>query len=176
LQAAPGVKALVTSREKLNLRGETVYSLSGMRFPTHDTADVQRYDAAELLARTAQRVRPDFTLSDDDLPAVTRICQLVEGMPLGIELAAGWIDVLPLAAIADQLQRGMDILETEFRDVPERQRSIRATFRATWERLTADEQAAFRRLSVFRGGFTVEAAQAVAVRMCDYYAGWRTSR
>ena len=83
-------------------------------------------------------------------------------MPLALVLAAGWVDVLSLQQIAAEIKHGIDILETEMRDVPERHRSVRATFDLTWGRLTDGEQCALMRLSVFRGGFTVEAAQAVA--------------
>jgi hypothetical protein len=83
-------------------------------------------------------------------------------MPLGIELAAGWVDVLSLEHIAHEIQQGIDILETDMRDVPERHRSLRATFERTWNRLAEEQQAIFARFSVFRGGFTREAAEAIA--------------
>lgn len=163
VQAGPGVRVLTTTRERLNLRGETVYALRGMEFPTRETIeDTAHYEALTLFVQSARRVRPDFILQPDNLDYLARICRLTAGMPLGIELAAGWVDVLPLKQITDEIQRGIDILETEMRDVPERQRSVRATFDHTWERLSADEQQAFMRLSVFRGGFTVEAAKVVA--------------
>ena len=85
-----------------------------------------------------------------DLDDLARICRLTAGMPLGIELAAGWVDVLSLEQIGSELQRGLDILETDLRDVPERQRSLRVTFEHTWERLSDEEQRVFMRLSVFR--------------------------
>ena len=163
IQSAPGIRVLVTSRERLNLRAETVYGLSGLDFPTWETPeDALEYEAVTLFMQSAQRVRPDFTIHADTLDDLARICRLTAGMPLGIELTAGWVDVLSLEQIAAELQRGLDILETDLRDVPERQRSLRVTFEHTWERLTEEEQAIFMRLSVFRGGFTVEAARAVA--------------
>ncbi len=163
IQSAPNIRLLTTSRERLNLRGETVYTLRGLEFPTWETPeDALQYDAVKLFMQSAHRVRADFALQSHDLDFLARICRLTAGLPLGIELAAGWVDVLSLEQIATEIQKGIDILETEMRDVPERQRSIRATLDYTWERLTADEQAIFMRLSVFRGGFTVQAAQAVA--------------
>lgn len=163
LKAAPKVRLLATSRERLNLHGETVYSLRGLAFPAREAPqDALDYDAAKLFVQSAQRARADFTLQADDLGALTRICRLTEGMPLGIELAAGWVDVLSLEKIAAEIQHGIDILETDLRDVPDRHRSVRATFERTWERLTDDERAIFARLSVFRGGFTLPAAQTVA--------------
>ncbi len=162
IQAAPNIRVLTTSRERLNLRGEMVYSLRGLDFPIWETPeDALDYDAVKLFMQSARRVRPDFELQAHDLAVLARICRLTAGMPLGIELAAGWVDVLSLAQIAAEIQQGIDILETELRDVPERQRSVRTTFEHLWSRLSADERAILGRMSVFRGGFTMEAAQAV---------------
>ena len=162
LHAAPQVKVLATSREKLNLSGETIFALSGLQFPTWETPeDALAYDAVKLFMQSAQRVRPDFELHAEDLDYLARICRLTTGMPLGIVLAAGWVDVLSLEQIATELQQDIDILETELRDVPERQRSVRASFNYTWSRLDKAERNVFMKLSVFRGGFTAEAVQAV---------------
>ena len=159
----PRTKILVTTRERLNAHGEHVYNLRGMVFPTWETPeDALEYDAVKLFMQSANRVRADYELHTDDLDFLARICRLTAGMPLGIELAAGWVDVLSLEQIAHEIQRGIDILETDMRDLPERHRSLRATFEQTWRRLTSDEQAIFARLSVFRGGFTLESAEAVA--------------
>ncbi len=163
VQTALNVKLLVTSREKLNLSGEIIFAMSGLAFPEWETlADALEYDAAKLFIQSAQRVRSDFEFQAVDLAHLARICRLTEGMPLALVLAAGWVDVLSLQQIAAEIKHGIDILETEMRDVPERHRSVRATFDLTWRRLTDGEQCALMRLSVFRGGFTVEAAQAVA--------------
>ena len=163
IQATPGIRVLTTSRERLNLRGETVYVLRGLDFPGSETGqNPLEYAAIKLFMQSARRVRPNFAIQVDKLDYLARICRLTGGMPLGIELAAGWVDVLSLEKIAAEIQRGLDILETDLRDVPERQRSLRATFERTWERLSDDEQRVFMRLSVFRGGFTFEAASAVA--------------
>ncbi len=160
---APGVRVLTTSRERLNLRGETVYVLRGLEFPDWQTPEgIEAYDAVKLFMQTAHRIHPGFELQAQDLPYLARICHLTGGMPLAIELAAGWLDTLSLERIADEIQAGIDILETNLRDVPERHRSVRATFERTWSRLAAEERAIFGRLSVFRGGFTLPAAQAVA--------------
>lgn len=157
------IKIIVTSRERLNLHGETVYSLHGLEFPQWETpADAMAYDAVKLFMQSAHRVRSDFALQAGDLKFLARICRLTAGMPLGIELAAGWVDILSLEQIANEIQQGIEILETEMRDVPERHRSLRATFDWTWERLTEKEQAVFMRLPVFRGGFTVKAAEDIA--------------
>ena len=161
LESAPDVKLLVTSRERLNLQQEQVFPLHGLPFPETGTsaADVTGYAAVELFVQAARRVRPDFELTADVMTELIRVLNLVEGMPLSIELAASWIDMLSLADIAAEIQRGLDILETEWRDVPMRHRSIRAVIDASWGQLGADAQGIFRQLSVFRGGFTRDAAR-----------------
>ena len=163
LQAAPQVKVLVTSREKLNLSGETIFTLAGLHFPDMDTPTPPlEYDAVLLLIESAQRVRPDFALQPDDFVDLARICKLTAGMPLALVLAASWLDMLTLKQIAAAIQQGIDILKSEMRDLPERQRSVRATLDYSWARLSDSERDVFRKLSVFRGGFTADAAQVVA--------------
>src|SRR5258708_1317580 len=93
LRIAPGVRVLITSRERLTLRSETTYALRGLDFPTGEKLeDALEYDAVKLFMRSARRVRPDFELQTDDLVYLGWICRLTAGMPLAIELAAGWID------------------------------------------------------------------------------------
>ena len=163
LKAAPGVRIVATSREKLNLSAEHVFVLGGMQFPEWETpADALEYDALQLLVQSAQRVKPDWQVTDTLLDDVAQICRLTAGMPLGILLAASWLDVLPLHEIATEIQNNVSFLETSMRDVPERQRSIRAVFDHTWQRLEVDERETFAKLSVFRGGFTRQAAQTAA--------------
>lgn len=162
LEAAPKVTALVTSRERLQLRGETVYSLGGMTVPPNDPhVDVRRYDAVRMFVETAQRISPDFIVSEDNLLGIVNICRLVDGMPLGIELAAGWADVLPIEEIANEIAQNLDFLQTAMRDIPDRMRSTRAVFEAAWGRLTPVEQDAFMKLAVFRGGCSRQAVQAI---------------
>lgn len=163
LRAAPRVQCIVTSRERLNLQEEFVFPVQGMEFPDWETpADAEKYDAVRLFIQSARHVQWDFALKPGDLKYLARICRLVYGMPLGVELAAGWVEMLPLAEIAAQIAQSADILETKLKNVPERQRSIRAAFDYSWNRLEASEREAFQKLSVFRGGFTRAAAQAVA--------------
>ena len=116
---------------------------------------------SSCLVQAAKRVRPDFAVTPENLDYVARVCRLTEGMPLGILLATGWLDVLSLERIAGEIQKNVDFLETELRDVPERQRSVRAIFEAAWDRLAPAEQQVFMKLTVFRGGCTPEAAEAV---------------
>ncbi len=161
LSAAPQVKVLVTSRERLNLEGETVYTLGGLHYPPQaEGENLLEYDAAQLFVACAQRANSRFTAQDQ--ANIVRICQLVQGMPLAIELAAAWSGTLSPVEIADEITRSADFLHTAMRNFPERLRSIRAVFGSTWKRLNDDERQRFRRLSVFHGGCTREAAQVIA--------------
>jgi serine/threonine protein kinase/tetratricopeptide (TPR) repeat protein len=162
LQAAPGVKVLASSRERLRLTAETALEVQGMRFPEFVTpADVEHYASVQLFVQSARRVKLDFAIDDSTAECVTQIVRLVQGMPLGIELAAAWLEALSPQEIVKEIEKSFDFLETELRDVPERHRSIRAVFEYSWNLLNEDERNVFKRLSVFRGGFTREAAEAV---------------
>ncbi len=161
LEAAPQVQIVTTSRERLNLSDETIFNLTGMDFPETIDAALDS-SAVKLFAQRARRVQPDFQARHEDLPHIVAICRLVQGMPLGILLAAAWLEMISLEEIADEISRSFDFLATEMRDVPERQRSIRAVFLHSWNMLKEAERAVFARLSVFRDGFTRPAAQAVA--------------
>ena len=165
LAHAPEVKILVTSREQLNLHEEWLFETGGLSFPLiaaqyENPSSLEDFGAVRLFVQSARRVRPDFTLSDPE--SVVRICWLVEGMPLGIELAATWVQVLSCAEIAAEIQKGLDFLATSMRNVPERHRSLRAVFEYSWDGLDAQEQISLRRLSIFMGGFRYDATQAVA--------------
>ncbi len=161
LGAAPGVRVLGTSRERLGLRAEKVFELGGLGWSSAEGSDRQGGAAVDLFVRAARSARADLELDDGALDAIGRICRLVGGMPLAIELAAGWSDVLSVEGIATELESGLDFLETDLRDVPERHRSIRSVCDASWRRLTPDERDAFMKLSVFRGGFARPDAEAV---------------
>jgi predicted ATPase/DNA-binding CsgD family transcriptional regulator len=163
LQEAPKVKIIATSRETLKLQGETMLNITGMDFPNRETPlNPQEHDAIELFLHNIRRVRPKFDPGTDDLKHLINICRLVEGMPLAIELAAGWMNVLSPEELAGEIKQSLDILTSEIRDIPERHRSMRAVFDQSWSFLDQPEKEAFMRLSTFRGGFTREAAQAVA--------------
>ncbi len=174
LRAAPRVDILATSRERLSLYGETLFTLDGMSYPDRKTVwlrgvpaaeeleDVTAYGSVQLFVQTARRAQPKFELTADTVSEVIDICHLVDGMPLGIELAAAWVELLSPAEIAAEIRNSLDFLEIDLRDVPDRQHSIRCVLEASWQRLGKPEQAAFPRLSVFRGAFTREAAHKVA--------------
>jgi len=164
LAAAIRLKVLVTSRSKLNLSVETVYVLSGLAYPdsTDHAMDDTGYGAIQLFAQSARRARHDFDLRPDNLGDVTQICRLVSGIPLGILLAAGWVDTLAVKTIAAEIEQSIDFLETELQDIPGRHRSMRAAFMSSWRLLSEQEREIFARLSVFSGGCTRQAAQTVA--------------
>jgi predicted ATPase/class 3 adenylate cyclase len=166
LPAAPKLKILVTSREALNLLEERLYRVLGMPFPKAEPAaepveEPLAYGAIRLFVEAARRVRPDFSLAEEQKDVI-RICQLVDGIPLAIELAAAWTKTLSCAEIAGEIERNVDFLSTRMRNLPPRHRSMRAAFDYSWQLLKDDERAVFRRLSVFRGGFRREAAEKVA--------------
>jgi predicted ATPase/DNA-binding SARP family transcriptional activator/Tfp pilus assembly protein PilF len=167
LAAAPGVKVLATSRERLDLRAEWVFDLQGLDYPTeHDlVADPEALAASEAVAlflQGAQRVRHDIVTDPETVRQIGRICRLVAGMPLAIELAVSWLRILDPAEIGDEIAQGIDILETSFGDLPERQRSIRAVFDHSWGLLSEGQRTALAALSAFRDGFDRSAAQSVA--------------
>jgi len=162
LECARGVKLLVTSRELLNLRGEWVFEVHGLSTPPETLNDVEDYNVVALFVALARRVRRGFVLTEKNQTEVARICRAVDGMPLGIELAAAWVQVLSCGEIADQIERNVDFLATTRRDMPERHRSLRAAFDYSWKLLSEKEQNVLRRLSVFRGGFQRDAAEYVA--------------
>lgn len=163
LGQAPQLRLLVTSRERLNLHGEWVLEVQGLPVPQECRVDrLESYSAITLFLQCAQRVQPGFSLSADECPHAVRICQLVDGMPLGIELAAAWVRVLSCAEIAQEIQRHLDFLTSSARDVPDRHRSLRAAMDHSWNLLSFDEQRVLNRLSVFRGGFHRPAAEQVA--------------
>jgi serine/threonine protein kinase/tetratricopeptide (TPR) repeat protein len=162
LKTAPTVNILATSRQRLNQMGETLYHLSGMDFPAWETpADAITYGSVQLFLQSAKRVQPDFELTTDNLHDVARICKLVQGMPLGILLSASWLGMLTASEVAEEIAGGIDFFETDEIGLPDRQRSIRVVFDYSWDSMTSIEQDVFMRLSVFRGGFTRESAQAV---------------
>lgn len=162
LRAAPEATIVATSRAKLNLSGETVLTLGGLDTDWSGTDTALMSSGVELFVDSARRVKPGFVLEEEDLEPLSEILRLTGGMPLGILLAAAWVDMLPATEIAAEISKNLDFLETEMRDVPEQQRSVRAVFDHSWSLLGPEEREIFSSLSVFRGGFTRTAAEAVA--------------
>jgi predicted ATPase/transcriptional regulator with XRE-family HTH domain len=163
LEYAADLKLLVTSRARVNLQGEWIFEIHGLPVPPEDAVDrAEEYSAAALFVQCARRVKPDFALAEDDRYPVTHICQMVEGMPLGIELAAAWVSVLSCREIASEIEQNMDFLKTSMHNVPERLRSLRAAFDHSWKLLPTDERDVLCRLAVFKGGFDRQASEQIA--------------
>jgi predicted ATPase len=157
------VKLLVTSRESLGLQDEWVFEVQGLLVPGNISAEASAQNtSAELFLQRAWRAHIGFNATPDDYPPIVRICQLVNGNPLGIELAAAWVRTLSCDEIAQEIERGLGFLSVSARDMPARHRSIRAVFDHSWKLLTEEEQRVLLRLSTFRGGFRREAAEHVA--------------
>ncbi len=169
LEAASGLKIMVTSRLALNVLGEYLFPIHELDYPEAmptSLAEARTYAAVRLFVQAAQQRRPDFVLTDANVQAVGVVCRHVQGVPLAILLCASWINVMSAADIAVQLTHepihSEDLLETDWQTLPARQRSMRAVFDWTWRLLTAREQRVIQALSVFRGTFTPATAQAVA--------------
>lgn len=164
LACAPHVVFLTTSREPLHLARERVLRLDGLSVPEPGSnEDICRAtDAVRLFLRTAERAKPGFAPDEAERTALARICRRLDGNPLGIGLAAGWTRMLSCAEIATEIDDSLDFLTTRRRDVPERHRSLRAVFDWSWSLLCEAERSCLRRVAVFHGGFSPEAARAVA--------------
>ncbi|WP_029215400.1 AfsR/SARP family transcriptional regulator [Kallotenue papyrolyticum] len=160
---APQVKLIVTSIERLQISGEWVLDVPSLAVPPPGAeAEAERYSAVQLFVNAARRLRSDFALDDAARPAVAQICRLVDGLPLGIELAASWIRSLACEEIAQEVERSLDFLATSLRDIPERHRSLRAVLDYSWNLLDQHERHVLLRLAVFPGSFDRHAAQAIA--------------
>ena len=163
LQRLPNVKILTTSRERLNLQGEWTYELHGLAVPPREfSGKLENYSAVTLFLQGASRVKANFELTEIEQLALIKICQLLDGTPLAIELAAAWVGVLSCQEIAQEIGSNIDFLTTSMRDVPERHRSLRATFNHSWKLLSDQERDVLSRLSIFHGGFGRSAAVEVA--------------
>jgi predicted ATPase/DNA-binding SARP family transcriptional activator/Tfp pilus assembly protein PilF len=162
LEAAPEVRVLVTSQARLGIPAETLLELWGMEVPGGDAEDGWREaEVVRLFAQAARRVDPAFALTGTELPDVVRICRFAGGFPLGVELAAAWIRLLSPREIAAELETGAEPTAAPG-GLPDRQRSLRASFEHAWHRLPGGEREVLARLSVFRGSMSLRAAAGVA--------------
>ncbi len=165
LERAPHVKLLLTSREPVNLPEERLYPLGGLRFPRksspEEVAHFETFDAAQLFFLAALRTDKFFAIPESTRDAVVTICELVEGLPLGLELAATSVSVFSCQEIAQRITQGLGVLETTRRELPARHQSLRATFEFTRKSLTAAEQSTFARCAVFHGVFNAIAAEQI---------------
>jgi predicted ATPase/transcriptional regulator with XRE-family HTH domain len=163
LERLPMVTILGTSRERLNIHGEWTYELHGLSIPpTNFSGSLEEFDSAALFINSAKRIRSNYQPGIEEKPYLVNICQLVEGVPLAIELAAAWAGMLTCQEIAQEIKMNMDFLSTSMRNIPTRHRSIRATFEHSWKLLSEEERQALCKLSVFHGGFDRKAALQIA--------------
>lgn len=158
LQRTKKTRFLLTSREQLHLQWEWLFEVQGLPVPAGEETDLEGNSAILLFTQRALQISQDFIPAEEDIAALVRICKLVGGSPLAIELAASWVRILSCQEIAAELERSLDILETKNMDVPARHRSIRSVFDHSWKLLDEEECAVLMRLSVFQGDFTREAA------------------
>ena len=162
LEACPALAIVATSRVRLGLPAEQVLPLEGLPCPEAEDADrLEAFDAARLFVRAAQRVEPAF-LPAAEAEAIVDICRQVEGLPLALELAAAWVRLLSCEAICAELRSGVDLLRARDSEQPGKHAGIDVVFDHSWRLLAPVERNTLARLSVFRGGFTAEAARAVA--------------
>jgi predicted ATPase/DNA-binding SARP family transcriptional activator/Tfp pilus assembly protein PilF len=153
---APNIKVLCTSRERLHVSGETVIPVLGLDYPrAHDPRSPDQYDAVKLFQQSALHVRPGFDISLEQ-DAVARICQIVQGIPLALDLAAGWLTFMSPSQIADRLAGSFDLLTSNAQDLPLRHRHMRTVIEESWHVLSADEQNLLLCLSYANGGFSLE--------------------
>ncbi len=167
LREIPALQILVTSRQRLDFQAEYVFALDGLPVPNADECLLEKnqlldYESVALFVERASRTTAAFQLTEENQAAVTRICQLVEGSPLGIELAATLVRQQSCTEIAAVLRQNYTILATTQRDVPARHRSMQAMLAYSWQLLTPAEADILARSSVFCGGFTLEAATVVS--------------
>ncbi|MFZ1753424.1 MAG: BTAD domain-containing putative transcriptional regulator [Caldilineaceae bacterium] len=164
LQAAPGLQLIVTSRERLRLQAETLFRLSGMGYPVgpgNSNQPTEQYEAVAFFVQCARRLRLHFD-PQAEMDAIVHICRAVGGMPLGLVLAAAWMDILSPAEIAAEISQGLGALAAELADLDVRHRSIEGVLAQSWARLDRADRSALMALSVFADDFSREAAQAVA--------------
>jgi predicted ATPase/DNA-binding CsgD family transcriptional regulator len=165
LAAAPKLRLLVTSRVPLRLAEEAVHELPPLGTPRTDEASLERIRASpavRLFEARARAIEPTFALTSDNAPVVAEICRRLDGIPLAIELAAARVTLLDPEAILGRLDERLALLTRGRRDLPRRQRTLRATLEWSYDLLETGEEVAFARLAVFRGGCTLEAAEQVA--------------
>src|SRR3954447_24277955 len=167
LSACPLLTILVTSREPLKVGGEREYPIAPLPLPTtaasHSLEETATSAAVQLFTERAQAVVPDFALTADNVAIVSEICRRVDGLPLAIELAAARIKALPPAALLARLEKRLPLLSGTRRDRPERQQTMRGAIAWSYDLLHPAEQALFRRLGVFVGGFPLSAAETVSL-------------
>ena len=165
LAACPKLTVLTTSREKLHVYGEQEYAVQPLDFPklskNKSVKELLDYEAVRLFVDRARAAQPGFILDDDQARAITRICELLDGLPLAIELCAPQVKISSLKGIVERLEDSLDFLPKGPRDIPARQRTLKATLEWSYNLLSKDERVLFTRLAVFKGGGTLDAIEIV---------------
>jgi predicted ATPase len=167
LATCPNLLVLATSRVRLRLRGERELPIPPLAVPAATAgalsplAGLAGVAAVRLFVERAQAVQPDFALNAENAAAVAAICRRLDGLPLALELAAAWTKLLPPAALLIRLEQRLPLLSGGARDLPLRQQTMRDAIAWSHDLLSPEEQILFRRLAIFNGGFTLEAAEAV---------------
>lgn len=170
LSVSPRTKILITSREQLDVEGEYVFPIGGLETPTVEALPTSKQgqnhfpisSAMQLFEQCARRVQSGFQITDENYRAIVDVCTAVQGMPLAIELAASWVEIFSPQEIYHEILRSLDFLQSNWRDLPDRQRSLRAVFDSSWNLLDKTSRPVVKALSVFRSSFTREAAQAIS--------------
>lgn len=156
LRASPNLKLLVTSLARLSIQAETLLEVRGLPHDANASSP-----ASKLFLERARQLKPDFNPNTEDVLAIARLCELVDGTPLALELAAAWVRGLSMPDIVKEIERNLDILTTSQLDMPQRHRSMRAVLDHFWHLLSVEEQIIFQKQAVFRGGFTRDAFQEI---------------
>lgn len=172
LYFAPHIKVMVTSRQKLTLKGEWVFPVDGLGTePSPSSSSWGASEAFRLFLDRTRQVQPMFQPDTGDNEYITCICKLVEGMPLGVELAAAWMVALSLEEIYSEVKKSLSFLSTTASDVPPKHRSLQAAFESSWKLLDENQRQNLSKLSVFKGGFDRQAAEWVCgvnlEELCD---------
>ncbi len=161
-EEAPKVKFILTSRESLGIRGEKVFEVRGLKSPIDEhEVEIERYGSVQLFLFKARESNPDFQLVEEEKPYLIHLCRFLDGMPLGLELAAAWMKTLSISAILSEIRKNRDFLVGAYGDLPERHRSLRAAFEYSWNMLSATQKEMLKKLAVFQGPFRGEAAEFV---------------
>jgi predicted ATPase/DNA-binding SARP family transcriptional activator len=168
LKNCPNLKILATSRDILQLEGEAVYHVPPLTIPesqqAHSIEEIANSESVQLFAQRAKLVLSNFEINETNMKALVRICNRLEGIPLAIELAAAHVDIFTPEEILNQLNRSFDLLTSSTRSALPRHRTMHASIEWGWNLLTEAERIFMRRLSVFRGGWTLQAAQGIGVK------------
>ncbi len=165
LRACPRVSVLATSRERLNIPGETVFQVPTLSTPVVDqpltAAKTAQYEAVQLFLERGANISPGFAITDDNTQAIAQVCSRLDGIPLAIELAAARLNMLTPAGIASRLDDCFQLLGGGSRTALQRQQTLRATIDWSYALLLEQERILLRQLAVFAGGWTLEAAETI---------------